>query len=54
MNKKEEIKELWDAIALFEENEEESWKDANPVQQEARAQARMEAYVRLFELMTEE
>ena len=42
---------LWENIAKFEAGEVKGWKHAEPNQQEARACARMEAYVKLFERM---
>ena len=39
---------IWDEIAKFEVVEVKAWKNAKPVQQEARACVRMEAYVKLF------
>ncbi len=45
------ICKLWQDIADFEEGEVRGWTHAEPNQQEARACARMETYVRLFERM---
>lgn len=39
---------LWKDIAYFEKKEVNAWKNSNPIQQEARAQERMKAYVKLF------
>jgi len=43
----EKFKELWDDISVFEEKEVKSWKNVEPLRQDARAAARMEAYVKL-------
>lgn len=43
------IEELWNDIAIFEEQEVQAWKDTEPTRQEARACARMQAYVELME-----
>lgn len=42
------ILQLWEYIAVFEECEVIDWQNSNSIQQEARACARMEAYVKLF------
>ena len=42
------MEQLWNDIAIFEEGEVEAWKDTDPILQEARACARMEAYVNLM------
>ena len=39
---------IWDEIVRFEVGEVNAWKNAKPLQKEARASARMEAYVKLF------
>ena len=43
------IEKLWDNIAVFEDKEVKGWKDVEPLRQEARACARMQAYVELME-----
>ncbi len=43
------IEELWENIAMFEEKEVQAWKNTDPARQEARACARMQAYVALME-----
>lgn len=42
------MEELWNEIAKFEEGEVQAWKDTDILRQEARAAARMEAYVTLM------
>lgn len=48
-NKKMNVTECWNNIAVFEEREAKAWENAKPLQQEARASARMQAYVELME-----
>lgn len=43
------VTKCWNNIAEFEEGEIKAWEKASPLQKEARAQARMAAYVALME-----
>ncbi len=43
------VAECWGNIAKFESKEVKAWRNANPLQKEARASARMEAYVKLMD-----
>ncbi len=43
------IENLWNDIAIFEDKEVKAWKDVEPLRQESRACARMQAYVELME-----
>lgn len=43
------VTECWNNIGKFEAREVKTWKNASPLQKEARACARMEAYVKLME-----
>jgi hypothetical protein len=46
------VDQLWNYdIAHFEEHEVKSWNSQNPLLTEARSCARMEAYVKLMELI---
>ena len=44
-----DVGKIWDEIAVFEENEVRAWTSKNPILTEARACARMEAYVKLID-----
>ena len=46
---KKRIEKLWENISNFEDGEVKTSVNAKPLQKEARAAARMEAYVKLFE-----
>jgi len=43
------MEQLWEDIAIFEQGEVKAWRKSEPNRQEARACARMEAYVKLME-----
>lgn len=44
-----DVGKIWDEIAEFEEREVRAWKSKSAVNTEARACARMEAYVKLID-----
>lgn len=43
------VTNCWNNIAKFEAREVKAWKNVDPLRQEARASARMQAYVELME-----